>query len=185
MGKYKLLELRTNPPDAARLDPKDTTTDADDDEQPVTKRDFKELRASIVWPLEYTRNQDLRRAEEMVQRRKETLLDNTLTFSEKLRRLSEVDRSFILFSKKAEDALGSNYTLAGGDRAIAMGRSVKAKSNPPPSSSSSASFRERPALAMPVEDIIQSYTKLQQTKTQDVLQGIQRIGKLTWRAVRH
>ena len=33
---------------------------------------------------------------------------------------------------------------------------------------------------MPVEDIIQSYTKLQQTKTQDVLQGIQRIGKLTW-----
>ena len=30
--------------DAARLDPKDTTTDADDDERPVTKRDFKESR---------------------------------------------------------------------------------------------------------------------------------------------
>ena len=68
MGKYKLLELRTNASDAARLDPKTTTTDADDDEQPVTKRDFKELRASIVWPPVYTRNQDLRRAEEMVQR---------------------------------------------------------------------------------------------------------------------
>ena len=80
----------------------------------------------------------------MVQRRDEILLDNTLTSSEKL---SEVDRSFILFSKKAEDALGSNYTLAGGNRAIAMGRSVKAKSNPPPSSSSSASFRERPGPA--------------------------------------
>ena len=49
MGKYKLLELRTNTSDAACLDPKTTTTDADDDEQPVTKRDFKELRASIVW----------------------------------------------------------------------------------------------------------------------------------------
>ena len=112
MGKYKLLELRTNTSDAARLDPKTTTTDADDDEQPVTKRDFKELQASIVWPPVYTCNQDLRRAEEMVQRRDEILLDNTLTSSEKLRRLSEVDRSFILFSKKAEDALGSNYTLA-------------------------------------------------------------------------
>ena len=76
MGKYKLLELRTNTPDAARLDPKTTTTDADDDEQP--ERDFKELRASIV-------DQDLRRAEEMVQRRDEILLDNTLTSSEKLR----------------------------------------------------------------------------------------------------
>ena len=105
MGKYKLLELRTNTSDAARLDPKTTTTDADDDEQPVTKERFKELRASIVWPPVYTRNQDLRRAEEMVQRRDEILLDNTLTSSEKLRRLSEVDRSFILFSKKAEDAL--------------------------------------------------------------------------------
>ena len=108
------------------------------------------------------------------------LLDNALTFSEKLRRLSEVDRPFILFSKKAEDALGSNYTLAGGDRAIAMDRSVKPKSNPPPSSSSSASFRERPGPPMPVEDIMRSYTKLQKTKTQDVLHGIQRIGKLTW-----
>ena len=86
-----------NTSDAARLDPKTTTTDADDDdEQPVTKRDFKELQASIVWPPVYTRNQDLRRAEEMVQRRDEILLDNTLTSSEKLRRLSEVDRSFIL-----------------------------------------------------------------------------------------
>ena len=179
MGKYKLLELRTNTSDAARLDPKTTTTD-DDDEQPVTKRDFKELQASIVWPPVYTRNQDLRRAEEMVQRRDEILLDNTLTSSEKIRRLSEVDRSFILFSKKAEDALGSNYTLAGGNRAIGMGGSVKPKSNPPPSSSSSASFRERPGPPMSVEDIIQSYTKLQKTKTQDVLQGIQRIGKLTW-----
>ena len=174
------LKLRTNTSDAARLDPKTTTTDADDDERPVTKRDFKELQASIVWPPVYTRNQDLQRAEEMVQRRDEILLDNALTSSEKLRRLSEVDRSFILFSKKAEDALGSNYTLAGGNRAIAMGRSIKTKSNPPPSSSSSGSFRERPGPAMPVEDIIQSYTKLQQTKTQDVLQGIQRIGKLTW-----
>ena len=93
------------------MDPKTTTTDADDDddEQPVTKRDFKELQASIVWPPVYTRNQDLRQAEEMVQRRDEILLDNTLTSSEKLRRLSEVDRSFILFSKKAEDALGSNW----------------------------------------------------------------------------
>ena len=183
MGKYKLLELRTNTSDAARLDPKTTTTDADDDdddEQPVTERDFKELQASIVWPPVYTRNQDLRRAEEMVQRRDEILLDNTLTSSEKLRRLSEVDRSFILFSKKAEDPLGSNYTLAGGNRAIGMGGSVKPKSNPPPSSSSSALFRERPGPPMPVEDIIQSYTKLQQTKIQDVLQGIQRIGKLTW-----
>ena len=85
MGKYKLLELRTNPPDAARLDPKDTTTDAEYDERPVTKRDFKELRASIVWPPEYTRNQDLRRAEEMVQRQDEILLDNALISSEKLR----------------------------------------------------------------------------------------------------
>ena len=172
-----MLELRTQPPDAARLDPKDTTTDADDDERPVTKRDFKELRASIEWPPEYTCNQDLRRAEEMVQRRDEILLDNALTSSEKLRRLSEVDRSFILFSMKTEDALGSNYTLAVGDRAIAMDRSVKPKSNPPPSSS--ASFRERPGPPMRVEDIMQSYTKLQKTKTQDVLHVIQRIGKLT------
>ena len=73
MGKYKLLELRTNTSDAARLDPKTTTTDAEDDEQPVTKRDFKELQASIVWPPVYTHNQDLRRAEEMVQRRDEIL----------------------------------------------------------------------------------------------------------------
>ena len=94
--------------------------------------------------------------------------------------MSEVDRSFILFSKKAEDALGSNYMLAGGDRAIAMDRSFKPKSDPPPSSSSSASFRERPGPPMQVEDIMESYTKLQKTKTQDVLHGIQRIGKLTW-----
>ena len=142
MGKYNLLELRTQPPMQLvwilRIPP------PYDDERPVTKRDFKELRASIVWPPEYTCNQDLRWAEEIVQRRDEILLDNALTSSEKLRRLSEVDRSFILFSQKAEDALGSNYTLAGGDRAIAMDHSVKPKSNPPPSSSSSASFHERP-----------------------------------------
>ena len=64
----------------------------------------------------------------MVQRRDEILLDNALTSSEK--RPSEVDRSFISLSKKAEDALGSNYTLAGGEKALAMARSVNPNSNP-------------------------------------------------------
>ena len=83
----------------------------------------------------------------MVQRRDEILLDNALTSSEKLRRLSEVDRSFILFSKKAEDVLGSNYMLAGGEKALAMDHSVNPNSGPPPSSSSS-SFRAWPGPAM-------------------------------------
>ena len=62
-----------------------TTVTYADNERPVTKRDFKELQASIVWPPTFTCNQDLRSAEEMVQRQDEILLDNALTSSEKLR----------------------------------------------------------------------------------------------------
>ena len=113
----------------------------------------------------------------MVQRRDEILLGNALTSSEK--RLIEVDRSFILLSKKAEDALGSNYTLARGEKALAMDHSVNPNSGPPPPSSSS-SFRAWPGPAMLIEDIVEPYTKTQKSKAKDILHGIQHIGKLTW-----
>ena len=83
MGKYKLLELLTPPPHTAHMNPTDTTATDADNERPVMKRIFKELQASIVWPPTFTCNQDLRRAEEMEQRRDQILLDNALTSSEK------------------------------------------------------------------------------------------------------
>ena len=78
--------------------------------------------------------------------------------------------------KKAEDVLGSNYTLAGGEKALAMDRSVNPNSGPPPSSSSS-SFCAWPGPAMLIEDIVEPYTKTQKSKAKDILHGIQHIGR--------
>ena len=165
MKKYKLLELRASPLDEIESNIKKINQEDSDDDKPVTKKDFKHLRESLMWPPEFTRNQDLLRAEEMVQRRDEILSNTSLSSSEKLRRLSEVDRSFILFSKKAADALGSNYTVP---------KPISASSNTMPS------VRRSPGTPMSINQIIDLYTKNQKQKARETLTGLQRIGQLNW-----
>lgn len=89
-----------------------------DKETPATKEDISDLKQSLVWPPEYTRDSDLVKASNLRQE-KESILNNlSLSPGDKLKLLSELDQNFNLFQSKAENLFQPSNTHTNTDQFI-------------------------------------------------------------------
>jgi len=152
MPKFKLLQLVRD----------------EEDNKPVTKKDFSDLQKTLTWPPTYTRDIDMVKAQEMKEQRNSILESESLSVPEKLAMLGDADRLFMLHKRKADEKDGQ--------------KKVSFVVQTPTARSLADVNVRKGGVGVPMEisEISGKVTIAQKPKAKAILEGLRRVGDLTW-----
>ena len=150
MPKFKLLQLVRD----------------EEDNKPVTKKDFSDLQKTLTWPPTYTRDIDMVKAQEMKEQRNSILESESLSVPEKLAMLGDADRLFMLHKRKADEKDGQ--------------KKVSFVVQTPTARSLADVSKRGVGVPMEISEISSKVTSTQKTKAKAILEGLRRVGDLTW-----